>query len=83
MMNMNITHDYHKEEIDFWKSKISFEEVEQFCNEHKIEVIMGADWQYYLYIDSQKKMDGCDEVALTFIGALFGGIYKYKHRNDE
>ena len=82
MINMN-TEDYHQNEINFWKSKISFEEVEQFCNEHRVEVIMGADWQYQLYIDSQKKNDGCDEVALTFIGALFGGIYKYKHKDDE
>jgi len=82
-MSENITHDYHKEEIDFWKSKISFEEVEQFCKENRVEIIMGADWQYQCYINSQKKMDGCDDVALTFIGALFGGIYKYKHRNDE
>lgn len=84
-MTDNITYDYHKEEIDFWKSKISFEEVEQFCNEHRIEIIVGSDWMYELYIDKNKGEHslGCDEAALTFIGALFGGIYKYNHRNDE
>jgi hypothetical protein len=72
------TFDYHQEEIKFWRSKVSAEELVEFLDEHRVEVLVQADTQYHCYID-YKEGDGSDGIGLTFLGALLEAIYRYKN----
>lgn len=72
-------YNYHEEEIKFWRDKITIQEIIDFNLEHRVEVLVQADCQYHCYIDYHLvKNKGSYEIALTFFGALAGGIYKYK-----
>jgi len=71
--------DYYQEEIKFWTERLSLDEVIEFTKTHRVEVMLQADCQYHCWID-YKEGSGSDEIALTFIGAIFGAIYKYKNK---
>src|SRR5690606_38391606 len=69
-------HDYFEEEDKLTKKLFNLDDILQFCRKHRVEVIMGSDYQYECYIDA-KPNDGCYATGLSPLGAMILGIKTY------
>lgn len=73
--------DYIEEEHQLTRKLFNLEEIIQFTKEHRVEVLLGADYQYMCYID-YKTGDGGWGTSLTPLGALVIGIKQYKENKN-
>ena len=65
--------NYIKQEEDLIRELFDLEEIIKFQSKHRVEVILGSDYQYSCYIDGKSYSS-----ALTSLGGLVSGIAVYK-----
>ena len=66
--------NYVKEEGEIVRKRFDLDTVLTFTEEHRVEVVMGSDYQYEVYIDGE----GSYASGLTATFALWFGIENYK-----
>src|SRR5690606_21975965 len=67
-------YDYFEEENEIVRKQFDLDTVLAFTKEHRVEVIMGGDYQYEVYIDGE----GSYATGLTAMFVLWFGIENYK-----
>lgn len=74
--------NYHQQENEWVSRNISLEDIIEFSNSHRVEVLLGADFQYNCYVD-YKEGDGFYGSGLTFLGAVTEAILRFKNKYNK
>jgi hypothetical protein len=72
-------HNYHEQENEWVRDSFDLEKLIEFTSKHKVEVLMGASFQYEAYVD-YKEGDGCYGTGLTILGAIVTAIKTFENK---